>query len=512
MGHDAFLHADDEDDGKFEPLRLVEGYERYGIGALADVVGVAYEADPFEECGERVVLAIVEEVFRHRLELADVLHALLAALGVVLDVVAVPGAFQDGLDERRGLVLGALFGEIVDHGLEFLQGVDRSRGEGGDVVAGSLEHLGGLVDCREEGGPVFPSEAVKLAHGALADAARRDVHDASEAHVVVVVGDQAEVGDEVLDLLALVELDAADEVVGNVVSQAHLLERAGLGVDAVHDGDVGPLVAPAHEALDLADDELRLVVLVVALVDDDGDSPAQLGEEVLLQALAIGCDDSLGGFEYRFRGAVVLFEGDELGVGEVLLEAEDVADVGVAPRVDRLVGVADDAEVAVLARQLLGDLVLGDVGVLELVDHDVDVAVAVALGHVGMLPQERVRLEDEVVEVEGRRLGEEGLVPFVDAVNDLLVVVGLLEAISLHADELALGAGDGGEDIAGRELLGVDVALFHRALDERRLVGLVVDGVVLVEAEEIAVSSKDPGAEGVEGADGGRTIPISPSK
>ena len=131
-----------------------------------------------------------------------------------------------------------------------------------------------------------------------------------------------------------------------------------------------------------------------------------------------------------------------------------------------------------------------------------DVAVAVALGDIGVLPQERVRLEDEVVEVEGGGLGEEVLVAFVDAMDDLLVVVGLLEAVALDAEELALRAGDGGEDFAGRELLVVDVELFHRALDERCLVGLIVDGVVLVESEELAVSSKDPGAEGVEGADG----------
>ena len=349
---------------------------------------------------------------------------------------------------------------------------------------------------------MFPREAVKLAHGALADAARRDVDDALEAHVVVVVGDEAEVGDEVLNLLALVELDAADEVVGHVVSQACLFEGAGLCVDAVHDGHVGGIAALRAEALDLAYDELGLVVLVVALVDDDGDALAQVGEEVLFQPLAIGGDDVPGGLEDGLGGAVVLLEGDQLGVGEVLLEAEDVADVGVAPRVDRLVGVSDDAEVAVASGELLGDLVLGDVGVLELVDHDVDVAVAVAFGYVGVLAQERVSLEDEVVEVEGGRLGEEVVVLFVDAVDYLLEVIGLLEAVALGVDELALCAGDGGEDVAGGVLLGVDVELVHGAFDERCLVGLVVDGVVLVESEEFTVPAEYPGAERMEGADG----------
>ena len=216
------------------------------------------------------------------------------------------------------------------------------------------------------------------------------------------VGDQAEVGDEVLYLLALVEPDAAHEEVWHVVTQAHLLECARLRVHAVHNGEVGGTAAIASEVLDLVDDELRLVVLVVALVHGDGDALAQVGEEVLLQPLAIGGDDVLGGLEDRLGGAVVLFEGDLLGVVEVLLEAEYVADVSISPRVDRLVGVAHDAEVAVLSRELLGDLILGDVGVLELVDHDMDVPVTVALDHVGVVAEQRVRFEDQVVEVYGR--------------------------------------------------------------------------------------------------------------
>ena len=233
---------------------------------------------------------------------------------------------------------------------------------------------------------MVPCEACELVHGALSDAARGDVDDASEAHVVVVVGDQAEVADEVFYLLALVEPDAAHEEVWHVVTQAHLLEGAGLRVDAVHDGEVGRLTAIAPEILDLVDNELRLVVLVVALVHGDGDALAQVGEEVLFQALPVGSDDVLGGLEDRLGGAVVLFERDLLGVVEVLLETEDVADVSISPRVDGLVGVSYDAEVAVLSRELLGDLVLGDVGVLELVDHDMDVPVTVALGDVRMLP------------------------------------------------------------------------------------------------------------------------------
>ena len=52
-------------------------------------------------------------------------------------------------------------------------------------------------------------------HDPLADAASRHVDDAAQADVVVRIHDQLEVGERVLDLLALVEADAADDLVGS---------------------------------------------------------------------------------------------------------------------------------------------------------------------------------------------------------------------------------------------------------------------------------------------------------
>ena len=94
-------------------------------------------------------------------------------------------------------------------------------------------------------------------------------------------------------------------------------------------------------------------------------------------------DDRVGGVEDRLGRAVVLLEADDLGVGVVALELEDVADVGAAPGVDRLVVVADHGEVAVLAGEQVGEAVLGVVRVLVLVDQDVAegaLVVAQALG------------------------------------------------------------------------------------------------------------------------------------
>ena len=74
-------------------------------------------------------------------------------------------------------------------------------------------------------------------HHALADAARRHVDDAAQADVVVRVEDQPQVGERVLDFLALVEPDAADDLVGDAGPPQRVFDRARLGVGAVEDGD-----------------------------------------------------------------------------------------------------------------------------------------------------------------------------------------------------------------------------------------------------------------------------------
>src|ERR1700691_537773 len=52
-----------------------------------------------------------------------------------------------------------------------------------------------------------------------------------------------------------------------------------------------------------------------------------------------------GGGKDVAGGAVISFQPDHLGAGKVVLEAQDVVDLGAAPAVDRLVVIADAADV-----------------------------------------------------------------------------------------------------------------------------------------------------------------------
>src|SRR6185369_1823530 len=112
---------------------------------------------------------------------------------------------------------------------------------------------------------------------------------------------------------------------------------------------VGPAgqrrAAPADQALDLAGDPLGLLLLVVRLEALDLRPAAVVGPQLLVLARTVARDDAVRGIEDQLRRAVVLLELDDRRIRPVALEVEDVAQVGAAPRVDRLVVVADNREV-----------------------------------------------------------------------------------------------------------------------------------------------------------------------
>ena len=228
-------------------------------------------------------------------------------------------------------------------------------GEAGQRLEGPGAQLGlgaGVLDGLEGRDPALPGDPLQLGHAPIAELAAGDVDDPAEGDGVARIGHQAEVGEDVLHLLALVEAETADQPVGDPATQQDVLEGPRLGVGAVEDGEVGEgVLTGADQPLDLAADRERLLALVV-----DGDEPdrlaaAALGPEPLGGAVLIEPDHGVGGVEDGLAGAVVLLQGHHPGVGEVLLELEDVADVGAPEAVDRLVVISNNREVAMSCGQ-----------------------------------------------------------------------------------------------------------------------------------------------------------------
>ena len=110
--------------------------------------------------------------------------------------------------------------------------------------------------------------------------------------------------------------------------------------------------------------------------------------------------DRTGNIENCLGRSIILFEPDSLRVWKMFFEVEDVGDVSTAPFVDRLVLVADHANVLLFFRQQTDQGKLKRVCVLILIDQDVTKLVVVLFAHFGNFTEQSHGLDHQIVEVE----------------------------------------------------------------------------------------------------------------
>ena len=100
-----------------------------------------------------------------------------------------------------------------------------------------------------------------------------------------------------------------------------------------------------RDPLDLDDDELRFRPLIRKLRMHDRHAFFVLRPERLVFASLVVLDDLSRGFDDRLGRAIVLLELHDLRARILALEIHDVADVRATPLVNRLILVADDADI-----------------------------------------------------------------------------------------------------------------------------------------------------------------------
>ena len=246
----------------------------------------------------------------------------------------------------------------------------------------------------------------------------------------------------------------------------------------------------------------RFVFLIARLHDPDRVAETQLAPQAFLEDVRVVADQGIGGLEYASGGAVVLFQLDDLEIGEVALQVHQVFRLRAAPGVDRLIVVAHHRQGVAWADDEFHQFVLTGIGVLVFIHQQVVNAV-LPLGEgirVGL--QQAQRLQDQVVEVQGIAGQQVARVFRVDKGGPGL---GLITRRKRHR---LLRRGQGvfpGGDLPlylFRRTLGARRAVFHQFTDEGQAVIGVEDGKTLFVAQQVAVAPQYVEAEGVKGRDG----------
>ena len=114
-------------------------------------------------------------------------------------------------------------------------------------------------------------------------------------------------------------------------------------------------MAAALQLLDLLADSAGFFFGIPGAGDGDLLAVDVLGAQSLAEPAFIIRDQMRGGGEDVAGGAVVALQPDNLGAGKIVLEAQDVVDLRAAPAIDRLVVVADAADVLRGLRRSLAD-------------------------------------------------------------------------------------------------------------------------------------------------------------
>jgi len=497
---DAFFHPDHEHHVELEALGHVQRQQGDRVGALRKFVHICKECDFLQKRWQRDRDGQFRVSYRGRDQFADVGQPLFSILGAILQVRGIARLVQDqGQQVRQGRCV-ACFGQRrqqVSHFEQVVPGPPRQGQAGLLLVARHLVHAQERARQRQSFSRRPGRQAV---YRLLADAARRQIDDAAQALVVIRVVHDAQVSQRVLDLPALEEPHTSHQAIRDLGAQEGVLHRTGLGVCAIHNRAVTVgYLAMADQPSNVRRDVLGLFPLVIRLVQVNGVARSVLGPQPLLDALRVVGDDGARRVQDSARGAVVLLEQDFLRVGVVLAETHHIAIVRPAPTVDALVLVTDDKDVAALLGQMPDDLILRAVRVLELIHQQMRVALLVPAAHVGVLAQQHLAPDQEIIEIQGVVLGQD-LVVTDEGTGHRFVPV-RRRAVGLGRHQIVFGPRNGSMHAGGLILLAVQVQFLERTRNDAALIVRIVDDKVLLHADIDAVSAQNPCADRVERAD-----------
>ena len=206
-------------------------------------------------------------------------------------------------------------------------------------------------------------------------------------------------------------------------------------------------------------------------------------------------DQTVGGVQDRVGRAVIVFEANDFRVGEETLELKDVGRFRSAPAIDRLIVIADHADMKRCAHELLQQAHLERVGVLELVDRHACEALAELLADIIVFAQDFLGEQEQIVEIDRILRAEFVLIGDCQRGEKVIIEIGGIEPF-------VFCAGDRAEHRLGLDLFiaaaFANQQLFHHA----DLVRVRADREILFVAELVDATAEDPDAERVEGADG----------
>ena len=190
------------------------------------------------------------------------------------------------------------------------------------------------------------------------------------------------------------------------------------------------------------------------------------------------------------RRAIVALEPNNFRAGKVLFEAENVVDLRSTPAVNRLIIVADAADVLRTLREQPQPQILCDVRVLVLVDQHVAEALLIARKHFRVAPEDPKILEQQIAEIGGVERLEPMLIRGVERLaSPVGETHGLTRRDIRRREPPVLPIVDHGSKQSRGPALLVDVRRLDHLLHEADLVVGIEDREIRLQFHELRVTA-----------------------
>ena len=211
-----------------------------------------------------------------------------------------------------------------------------------------------------------------------------------------------------------------------------------------------------------------------------------LSAHIVLDHLVSSVEDILG-------RTVILFQLNDQRLGEYLLIAQNIANIGPPEFVDGLVVISHYAEILIFFRQKTDKLKLGGVSILILVHHDVFKTFLVIIQHFRTRAEKLHSLNDQIVKVQGVVFFQLFLILLISQ-GDFLFgkIPHHIELILFRSYKLILCRGNCCQNSSFLSNLCVNLQPLADFLHNRFLVVCIIDGKVIIKAQTVYISSQDP--------------------
>ena len=487
VGEQSLLPPRQEDRIEFETLGRMQRHDRHARARVL-VIDIHHQRNMFEEPAK------IGELLHGAHKLLQVLEPP-GRIGrsILLPHVRVAGFLENGLGKLR------MFHRVQQRGPAREIADQRAQ----DLARLGLQlfrldqHARGL----QQRNAFAPGIFVHDLKGRIAKAATRRVEDAFEGQIIRRLCHDAQIGQRIADFGALIKARSANHPIGKAQSDETFFEFAHLERGAHEDRHFIEALATTLQLLDLLANAARLFFRIPHTRDDGLFTILAIGEEGLSQTPFIVGNQMRRRRKDMTRRAIVALQPDDLGAWKILLEAQDVVDLGTTPPIDRLVIVTHAAHIVAALREQAQPHVLHRIRILILVDEDEAEAFLILLQHIRIVAEEAQALKQQVAEI--RRIQR-------------------LQALLIHGVELAaLAIGKEGRlacrnasriktpvlpivdlvgELARRPALLVNVLGGDHLLQQADLVVRIENGEAGLQPHQLGMAAQHLGADGVEGA------------